>query len=127
MQAKYRPQRGIHLVHPFPKHSELIVVLSNDLIDPRHEATSSSSETSPDSMSRKSKTSYLPRKSGKNPPNQLKRHVHSSSGYSSHNEEMTSRYQLTDITEIIQVQVILPFFCSAYRISRMKIHTCCHQ
>ncbi|XP_037045508.1 Down syndrome cell adhesion molecule-like protein Dscam2 isoform X1 [Bradysia coprophila] len=64
-QAKYRPQR-----------------------DPQDE-TSSSSENSPSSLSRKSKPSYPSRKSGKSAQSLAKRHVRSSSGYSSHNEETT--------------------------------------
>lgn len=60
-------------------------------IDPQHETTSSSSETSPGSMTRKSKSSYLSRKPGKSTQNLSKRHVRSSSGYSSHNEETTFR------------------------------------
>ncbi|XP_061500110.1 cell adhesion molecule Dscam2 isoform X1 [Anopheles gambiae] len=52
--------------------------------------TSSSSENSPSSISRKSKPPYPPRKSAKAQSQNLpKRHVRSSSGYSSHNEETT--------------------------------------
>ncbi|XP_065077714.1 cell adhesion molecule Dscam1 isoform X2 [Ochlerotatus camptorhynchus] len=51
--------------------------------------TSSSSENSPSSISRKSKPPYPPRKSAKSSQNLAKRHVRSSSGYSSHNEETT--------------------------------------
>uniref|UniRef100_A0A1B0GF88 Down syndrome cell adhesion molecule-like protein Dscam2 n=1 Tax=Glossina morsitans morsitans TaxID=37546 RepID=A0A1B0GF88_GLOMM len=50
--------------------------------------TSSSSETTPTSMSRKSKPPFASRKSGKTGTSG-KRHVRSSSGYSSHNEETT--------------------------------------
>ncbi|XP_031619714.1 Down syndrome cell adhesion molecule-like protein Dscam2 isoform X2 [Contarinia nasturtii] len=60
--------------------------------DQQQETTSSSSETSPGSMSRdsrKTKSAYLPRKPGKSVQNPTKRHVRSSSGYSSHNEETT--------------------------------------
>lgn len=59
--------------------------------DPQQETTSSSSETSPGSMSRKPKSAYLARKPGKSTQNLSKRHVRSSSGYSSHNEETTFR------------------------------------
>lgn len=60
-------------------------------LDPQHETTSSSSETSPGSLNRKTKASYLSRKPGKSTQNLAKRHVRSSSGYSSHNEETTFR------------------------------------
>ncbi|XP_022215405.2 Down syndrome cell adhesion molecule-like protein Dscam2 isoform X3 [Drosophila obscura] len=50
--------------------------------------TSSSSETTPTSMTRKSKPPFAARKPGK-PGTSGKRHVRSSSGYSSHNEETT--------------------------------------
>ena len=60
-------------------------------IDP-HDETSSSSETSPPSISRKPKA-FPSRKSGKSGANATKRHVRSSSGYSSHNEETTFRYK----------------------------------
>ncbi|XP_055315262.1 cell adhesion molecule Dscam2 isoform X3 [Sitodiplosis mosellana] len=56
--------------------------------DQQQETTSSSSETS-GSLSRKSKSTYLSRKPGKSMQNLTKRHVRSSSGYSSHNEETT--------------------------------------
>lgn len=59
--------------------------------DPQDETTSSSSETSPASLTRKSKTAYPTRKTGKQSQNPTKRHVRSSSGYSSHNEETTFR------------------------------------
>lgn len=52
--------------------------------------TSSSSETTPTSMNRKSKPPFAARKAGK-PGTSGKRHVRSSSGYSSHNEETTFR------------------------------------
>lgn len=61
--------------------------------DPQQETTSSSSETSPGSMTRKPKSSYLSRKTGKSSQNLSKRHVRSSSGYSSHNEETTFRWK----------------------------------
>lgn len=61
-------------------------------LDPQHETTSSSSETSPGSLNRKTKSSYLSRKPGKSTQNLAKRHVRSSSGYSSHNEETTFRW-----------------------------------
>ncbi|XP_055380718.1 cell adhesion molecule Dscam2 isoform X2 [Condylostylus longicornis] len=58
-------------------------------IDAQNE-TSSSSETTPTSLSRKSKPPFSTRKSGKaTAQNFPKRHVRSSSGYSSHNEETT--------------------------------------
>ncbi|CAD7083563.1 unnamed protein product [Hermetia illucens] len=64
-QAKYRPQRDTQ------------------------DETSSSSETTPTSISRKSKPPFSSRKSAKSSQNAPKRHVRSSSGYSSHNEETT--------------------------------------
>lgn len=54
------------------------------------EETSSSSENSPSNVSRKHKPSYPTRKSAKASA-MMKRHVRSSSGYSSHNEETTFR------------------------------------
>jgi hypothetical protein len=53
--------------------------------------SSSSSENSPSSLSRKLKPTYQTRKSGKSATSIAKRHVRSSSGYSSHNEETTFR------------------------------------
>ncbi|XP_036339946.1 uncharacterized protein LOC118749252 [Rhagoletis pomonella] len=50
--------------------------------------TSSSSETTPTSLTRKSKPPFVARKGGKSGTSG-KRHVRSSSGYSSHNEETT--------------------------------------
>lgn len=65
--------------------------------DPQQEDTTSSSETSPGSMTRKPKSSYLSRtKPGKSTQNLAKRHVRSSSGYSSHNEETTFRFDFDD-------------------------------
>lgn len=55
------------------------------------EETSSSSENSPSNVSRKHKPTYPTRKSAKASA-MMKRHVRSSSGYSSHNEETTFRY-----------------------------------
>ncbi|XP_070509703.1 cell adhesion molecule Dscam1 isoform X3 [Chironomus tepperi] len=52
------------------------------------EETSSSSENSPSNVSRKHKPTYPTRKSAKATA-MMKRHVRSSSGYSSHNEETT--------------------------------------
>lgn len=57
--------------------------------DPQEESTSSS-ENSPTSITRKPKPPYSSRKSGKS-QNLPKRHVRSSSGYSSHNDETTFR------------------------------------
>uniref|UniRef100_T1GKZ6 Uncharacterized protein n=1 Tax=Megaselia scalaris TaxID=36166 RepID=T1GKZ6_MEGSC len=62
--------------------------------DPQ-EDTSSSSETTPTSMSRKGKPSFSSRKTAKSVQNLPKRHVRSSSGYSSHNEETTFRKPTT--------------------------------
>jgi len=56
------------------------------------EETSSSSENSPSNVSRKHKPTYPTRKSAKASA-MMKRHVRSSSGYSSHNEETTFRYE----------------------------------
>lgn len=94
---KYHP--GL-LINPNIGHREVLrsafqlflkVNLMNSILDPQDE-TSSSSENSPSSLSRKSKPSYASRKSGKSAQSLPKRHVRSSSGYSSHNEETTFRY-----------------------------------
>lgn len=53
--------------------------------------TSTSSENSPTNSTRKHKTSYQSRKVSKSTQNLSKRHVRSSSGYSSHNDETTFR------------------------------------
>ena len=60
------------------------------------EETSSSSENSPSNVSRKHKPTYPTRKSAKATA-MMKRHVRSSSGYSSHNEETTFRYDTSHL------------------------------
>lgn len=70
-------------------HTPRATVLSFSPADTQDE-TSSSSETTPTSMTRKSKPPFAARKSSK-PGTSGKRHVRSSSGYSSHNEETTFR------------------------------------
>lgn len=82
-QTKYKTQRG-------ENRSNTSNGFSNGIFVSAVDETSSSSENSPSNVSRKSKPSYPSRKSAKSSA-MMKRHVRSSSGYSSHNEETTFR------------------------------------
>lgn len=100
--------------------------------DPQQEDTTSSSETSPGSMTRKPKSSYLSRtKPGKSTQNLAKRHVRSSSGYSSHNEETTFRLDFDDFFHFAlkfnQVKKNICVSILAYRIIQIMNHICHHQ
>lgn len=98
--------------------------------DQQQETTSSSSETS-GSLSRKSKSTYLSRKPGKSMQNLTKRHVRSSSGYSSHNEETTFRLVHFWILEFSlhfnDTIIFVHIFRLAYRIIRITNHICHHR
>ena len=87
--AKYRATRGEFCHSPLLRPSLLILKKNIDIAETQDE-TSSSSETTPTSMSRKSKPPFASRKASKTGTTG-KRHVRSSSGYSSHNEETTFR------------------------------------
>lgn len=81
-QSKYKSQRGLSFEYLHECRGKIFLILE------AVEETSSSSENSPSNVSRKHKPSYPTRKSAK-PSAMMKRHVRSSSGYSSHNEETT--------------------------------------